>query len=477
MSLFSEFFGIGKTQFELDFVDVPVDGDILLFVDPFAIAQRVDPWSQQCNRAIVSFFQHVVDAIIRHDLESARQQLSFLREPNETRLGFSRGRPQGAGIGYGQSEQLLEALQESSAVRTGFISSLEEAEILIEGVGRDKISDLSTNIIRRHLAEYTKEQCKLHDVATQSVPLKPYYSPEDGCWISDYFDLPIAERKPVLLVPKAIVRYDPAYDHQDYYNNFVVSYLQAEHMDANASLVHTFRDGRKVVYKKDLKPTFKLTKENLYRFCRDHPDVMRRYRGHLEELERRGESQYVGREDEGLIAEALIMAIDNIQPGNSSASEYHRIMIGVVEFLFFPNLLYPRKEVEINQGRKRIDITMENGARRGIFHDLHEVRQLPCSFVPIECKNYGEDIANPELDQIAGRFSPLRGKFGMLCCRRFQDRPTFVERCRDTLREDRGLVIPLDDNTIIELLRFVGDGQRSSVEERVRQLVNEIWLN
>ena len=98
MSLFSEVFGLGKSQFELDFVDVPIDGDILLFVDPFGISQRVDPWSQQCNRAIVSFFQRVVDAIITHDLELARQLLSYLREPNETRLGFSRGRPQGAGI-------------------------------------------------------------------------------------------------------------------------------------------------------------------------------------------------------------------------------------------------------------------------------------------------------------------------------------------------------------------------------------------
>ena len=120
---------------------------------------------------------------------------------------------------------------------------------------------------------------------------------------------------------------------------------------------------------------------------------------------------------------------------------------------------------------------MENGARDGIFHELHEVRHIPCSFVPIECKNYGSDVANPELDQIAGRFSPIRGKFGILCCRRFQDRATFIERCRDTLREERGLVIPLDDDTIFELLGFAGDGQRNAVGERIRQLANEIWLS
>lgn len=37
MSKFSQVFGISKSQPELDFVDVPVDRDTLLFLDPFAI--------------------------------------------------------------------------------------------------------------------------------------------------------------------------------------------------------------------------------------------------------------------------------------------------------------------------------------------------------------------------------------------------------------------------------------------------------
>ncbi len=221
MTLFSEHFQINKTQAELDFVNVPVDGDIPLFVDPFAISRREDRWSQDCFRTIVSFFDRAIAAIQVEDWDTARDLFGHLNEPNETRFGFSKERPRGAGIGPNQAGKLLYALSQSSAVRTGFLRSLEEAELMVRDIGRDKISDLTTNVIRRHLAEYTKDQCDLHEIATQAVPLGPYYSVERGHWVSDYFDLPVADGQPVLLVPKVIARFDPAYEQQKYYRNFV----------------------------------------------------------------------------------------------------------------------------------------------------------------------------------------------------------------------------------------------------------------
>src|SRR5258705_496439 len=151
-------------------------------------------------------------------------------------------------------------------------------------------------------------------------------------------------------------------------------------------------------------------------------------------------------------------------------------MIGAVELLFFPNLLHPVKEREIHEGRKRIDIVMENGARDGIFYRLHAIRHLPCAYVPIECKNYGREIGNPEIDQLAGRFSTNRGKLGLLCCRSIADRPALIRRCRDTFTDDRGLILVLEDSLIIECLDLVADGREQELERVISGLVDEIWL-
>lgn len=476
MSTVAKAYAIDKSQRELDFVDVRLETDNWLFIDPFALGQRVDRWSQSAHRTLVTFFDQVVNDIRSKRETHARRLLDNLREPNETRLGLSKGRPQGAGIGPGQADELLKALKESSAVKTGFLNSLEESELMIDGIGPDKISDLTTNIIRRHLLEYTRQQCLLHSIATHNVAMPACFKAQSLEWESQYADVPVHRGNPLLLVPKAIVRYNPAYDHQQYYRHYVLNFLQAEHLAGGSSLVRTFKNGRQVVHKSDLEKRFPQTKKFLYEFSREHPEVLEHYRKDLARMEREGAGSVVDLQNENVIAEALITTLRAISAGSADYHRYHRLMIGVVEFLFFPSLFNPQKEKEIHEGRKRIDIVMDNAARDGIFDRLPRVRSLPCAYIFFECKNYVEEVGNPELDQLAGRFSVNRGRLGFLCCRRFRDRETVMARCRDTHQDGRGLILPVEDRDVITMLESIRKGEREEVEVKLTALVDEVWL-
>ncbi len=375
-----------------------------------------------------------------------------------------------------QAEQLFEALRDSAAVKTGFINSLEESELMIDGISYDKISDLATNILRAHLADYTLQQCNLHSIPTQEVAMPPCFNTDRMEWEARYLALPIYRGSPVLLVPKTIVRRSPAYEQQRYYQHFVLSFLQQEELNNPASrLARTLKNERRVVYKTDLAAVYPRAKGFLYDFSRQHPEVLRGFREWLAASEARRTTSDVDEEDEAFIASALAEALRHIPVGGENASEYHGLMIGMVEFLFFPNLVHPRKEHEIHEGRKRIDILMENGASAGIFHRIPTTRRLPCAYVPFECKNYATEVANPELDQLAGRFSINRGKMGFLCCRHFENRELFVQRCRDTFTDDRGLIIPLDDTTILRMLRSIEDHRRNDLDAALSDLVAEVW--
>jgi hypothetical protein len=474
----SQAFTLNKTQAELDFVDVDLATDNPLFLDPFALSQQFNELSRSCHLTLIGFFQKIVDDIRAGQLEQAQRLLFNLSEPNETRLGLSKGRPQGAGIGGHQARQIFEALRDSAAVREGFLTSLEECELMIDGIGRDKISDLTTNVIRQHLADYTLEQCELLGIAHRPLPLPPVFNSQDMQWETKYHELPFHGNLPILLVPKLFVRYEPAYESKTYYQHYVLEFLQAEELrSAGSSLVRSLKSGKRVVFKKDVAERYPFSKRFLFEFSREHPEVLTRYREDLarqEQTDRRSDIDPV--EEDSVIAEALIVALRQIPGGGDSASTYHKLMTGIVEFLFYPHLIYPKKEHEIHDGRKRIDIVMDNSAVTGVFNRLPNVRGYPCAHVMFECKNYRTDVKNPELDQLAGRFSPNRGKVGFLCCREFEDRALFIRRCVDTFKDDRGLILPLDDNTVVGMLELVRGNRRNALDATISALVDEVWL-
>lgn len=56
-----------------------------------------------------------------------------------------------------------------------------------------------------------------------------------------------------------------------------------------------------------------------------------------------------------------------------------------------------------------------------------------------------KELNNPELDQLSGRFGHQRGFFGMLLCRRMDDRGRIIARCRDAASDGRGYMLVLED--------------------------------
>jgi hypothetical protein len=462
---FSEAFEIGKRQAALDFVDIDLERDLPLYVDPFALSIRHDEWSRRCTQHIVSFFQTAIDAIHANDHARATRVLTNLSEPNETHLGMSKDQPSGRGVSGKQAFDLYQALVDSEAAKTGILTEIAECDLFIPGIGPDKISDITTNVIRGLLVEYTQSQCNLHGVPMQEgIPAGRYWDMSLRDWAGHCAALPVWEDRKILLVPKASVRFRLCLDSQEYYNHFVLNFLKAEHLNAGTALVQTFQNGTRYVTKKSLKEIHPFSKEELYRFTKSHPQVLDLYK-RSERRDRDAADRALDEEfDEPAFCDALTKALRLIPPGGAAASDFHNLMIGALEFIFYPNLIYPVKEREIHDGRKRIDITFTNAAKDGFFYRVHTAHQVASNVVMIECKNYSGDIANPELDQLGGRFSVNRGKLGILVARTCTDAPLFLARCRDTAQDGRGFIIPLFDTDVVTLLSMIKQHRRNAID-------------
>lgn len=113
------------------------------------------------------FFEEVLAGIRSGNNYRAEQLLRRLKEPNETHLGLSSGKARGRALGVESAHDVWEALSQSAAARTGLLKDLEDTVLMIEGVGVDIVSDMTTNIIREPLIQYTQEACEFYGIPTE----------------------------------------------------------------------------------------------------------------------------------------------------------------------------------------------------------------------------------------------------------------------------------------------------------------------
>lgn len=471
----SKIFNINKSQPELDFINIDISKDIPLFIDPFFLSIRKDNWSQEANRTIRSFFQQIIFFIKENKISEAKKLFNNLHEPNSTCLGLSTGMPMGRGIGTENTEDIFNSIIKSKAIQTGLIKDLEDNLLFIDGFGKDKLSDVTTNIIRMHLIKYTQAQCKLFGIPLSNRPSGFFWNRKNLQWENIFTDMLVVEGRKIMLVPKGIVSFCNDYTPQKYFQHFVLNFLQHEHINLNSALVQERRDRTKYVTKKDLKKENPYSKEFLSEFTRRNPQILINFKNQITTLSLL-DSKFEETDPKGIIT-YLIEELEKITPGNDDATKYHQLIKGILEIIFYPNLIYPSVECEIHQGRKRIDITFDNAASKGIFWRLSNNMKIPCQYIMIECKNYSTDPKNPELDQLSGRFSPNRGMVGFLLCRRINNINLFIDRCKDTYKDRRGLIIPFDDSDVIKLLNYAQVLDYSNIDKYISNRIRNITIS
>jgi hypothetical protein len=449
----SEQFKLDRTQPSLDFVDVDVEDDVPVFIDPRALRLLPSLWASECVSLIQHFFRTVIAAIRDGNHDKAKQLLSALREPNETHLGLSRGRSRGRALGDDTADDVWEALSKSEAAKSGLLEDLEDTILMVEGVGADIVSDIATNLIREPLIHYTQDACRTYGIPmAEEVPSGAIWNPATNEWNAMYVELPTVNGKRLILVPKVLVRRRMDYDAEEYYRSYIIEFLRQQEMERNSSLVRLLKDGRPKVTVKSLEEKYGRGKATIVRETLKHPELLQRYRAAKSAKIAPPLSHLDIATSGGTPApewDKLLSDVRSIPTGATHAVAYEKAIEILLTALFYPALSSPQSQFEIHDGRKRIDISYTNVADRGFFRwlSLH----YPSSLIFVECKNYSKDIANPELDQLTGRFSVNRGRFGIVVCRSFEDKDLFIQRCVDTAKDQRGFVVPLDDGDL-ELL-------------------------
>lgn len=242
MTSITTFFGISG---HVPFVDVDVDSDTKLFIDPALIAfcSRTDRLASKADQMLRDYSALLCTLITSSsavDRQRAYEMLTNLNEPRETRLGMSAKGFNGHGVDTYFRDKIGEALMGDlrALIAVGVFHWIGALPLFVEDFDRDRMSDMTTAIIRGPLIDFTEEMIRRYpQFQANGHSLVPHtmkvWDPMDHQWKNRTARLPHAGGHPLLLVPDEWAGAYLQLHGRRYYEVPVLGHIQEELQAAN----------------------------------------------------------------------------------------------------------------------------------------------------------------------------------------------------------------------------------------------------
>lgn len=214
---FSDYFKVSPQLLqEYGAFNVSLLTDLPLFIDPFLLFNSTRSTYQQLHDDIIKYLK-----FLRGKSDSGRIEPGLLKawftfpEVKQTWLGFTESGNRGSGLGPRFATALHENLHKifsnfgQEQVTKG--SHLEKLCLIKDRVGRDNISDFTTNLIKGFLCEYTEAFAKKNidpNLCKTITVQKVSFNYGTETWRSVQHDLPWLGHDYVLLTPSDILTKD-----------------------------------------------------------------------------------------------------------------------------------------------------------------------------------------------------------------------------------------------------------------------------
>jgi hypothetical protein len=170
---FSQVFGVAPAALEgYGAFNITLVNDLPLFIDPFLLYDSKDSTFQALHDQIIDYLCFLRDRAVERELSEGEISHWFLfKEVRQNWLGFSLQGNRGTGLGADFAKALSANLRVvfSDFGSTGITASahMEKLGLLNGGVGRDHLSDFTTNLIKHFLCEYTERFAREHIAAAK----------------------------------------------------------------------------------------------------------------------------------------------------------------------------------------------------------------------------------------------------------------------------------------------------------------------
>ncbi|MEX4008255.1 hypothetical protein [Neoaquamicrobium sediminum] len=436
--------GIMVAQQELDFAIPFFDEDIPLYVDPFMLWRSPSQQDQALHTSLINAFNHLGQLVSKGHEAQAQATLIAASECDEVGLGSSATR-KGKRIGEGKAKEILALFKRIPRYSQSGFRHFEEIQLFVDGISKDRISDISCSFLKSFLIDFTIQQCDKIGIPRQAVDVENVYDYRKNVFETQRgLLLPVhpSDGRPLLFVPKRWLRFVPWLSYDDYFETYCPQ-DEISHKPEELTRVEVLdynRDHYGIV------DAYVQTKERTFEDCKNDP---------------------LFSQIPITSAKRKFAAIRKLPTGkdDNSDQKYEKAIGQLLPSLLYPKLDFAQEQARTDSGASIRDLIFYNTLSTPFLQDMH--KDYGSRQITVEMKNVAE-ISREHVDQLNRYLAEELGKFGLFVTRNPLKKAVFT-RTIDLWSGQRKALIALTDDDVGQMVELFESKQRDPIDVIVKK--------
>lgn len=434
----TDYHGIMIGQEALDFAIPFLDDDIPLYVDPFLLWKSPSMQDTSLHTAMLASFNGIGQLSKGQSKLEARKILVALSECPEAGLGHAQNK-KGRRISEGKAEEILALFRTIPDITSQGLQHIETIQLLIEGIGKDRISDFACSLLKSFLIDFTIDQCIKIGIPRVLVQIYDIYDPMQRCLNSEKVELPVNPETnlPLLLIPKRWLRFTPWINYDNYFDNACIKLPINVGPDKSERV--KVLDFNRQNY--DLVKQFITAKERTSVDCKTDP------------LFKQLPVSSVNKK---------WSIIEKLPTGktNNADKKFENVIEQLFASLFYPQLDFAQSQSRTDSGVLIRDLIFYNNKSIDFLEEIY--KKFECTQIVFEIKNTKE-IERDHVNQLNRYLNDNFGRFGVFVTR--NPLPKHIEKnLIDLWSGQRKCIVCLSDNDIRTMVTIFESKQRNPIE-------------
>lgn len=430
----NDYHGINLCQAEIDFAIPFLDEDIPLYIDPFRLWQSPAYQDNGLHVLFKNAFNSIGKMYVGGQRDRAAEILQQISECNEVGLGNSKTR-NGKRIGAGLANQILNLYETIPPIRECGLEHPEIIQLLVEGISKDRISDISANLLGSFLIDYTIQECARYGLPTEMCDFE-YLDVKTMSFKKDSCDLPVNPRTklPLWLVPKRWLRRNMWLNGDDYLSHYLIERIEG----------------------------LKRSEIDVVAFNRENYNVLTQYVKAKERTAADCKNDPLFGQIPITSAKRKLSTIKKLPTGKEGNADkkYEEEVCQLMASLLYPHLDFAQAQSRTESGTQIRDLVFYNNTS---YPFLKEVSELYGSRqIVMELKNV-EEVNKDHINQLNRYLNPVFGNFGIIVTR-IRPKNSVFKHTIDLWSGQRKCILIMDDSDVELMVNVFESKQRDPIE-------------